>query len=278
MISEYSVLMPLWSGEKICFLEQSLKSMINQTFPPHEYVFVIDQPISTEMDSLIKTLIKSHSRIHYVKAYHLSGLGLGALLKVGVEACTCTFVARMDSDDISLPDRCEKELKILNSSSLIAVVGSYLTEFDTSPDMPISIRKVPENGVEFNKFAKLRNPINHPTVMFRKSLILEVGNYNAFFSHCEDYELWYRIIKNGYLSYNIQESLLLFRTGKDFLERRSHNKNLNSYIKLKKIMRSDKFINLNEYLLSILIQYLFSNAPLKIKEKIYQQLRTKCND
>lgn len=278
MISEYSVLMPLWSGEKLCFLEQSIKSMLNQTLVPYEFVFVFDQPISNEMDSLLKTLISSRANIQYIEAYHLYGSGLGALLKLGVDACACPFIARMDSDDISLPDRCEKELEILNSSLTLAAVGSFLTEFELSPSMPKSIRKVPEKGDEFIRFTKLRNPINHPTVMFRKSLILEAGNYNPSFSHCEDYELWYRIIKNGYSLYNIQESLLFFRTGNDFLERRSSSKNVKSYIRLKKQMKSDKFINLYEYISSIMIQYFFAHAPIRIKKIIYQQLRINCNE
>lgn len=278
MITEYSVLMPLWSGEKLCFLEQSIKSMINQTISPNEFVFIFDQPISNEMDSLIKTLISTHARIQYIEAFHLKGAGLGALLKLGVEACTSSFIARMDSDDISLPDRCKKELEVLNSSSTIAVVGSFLTEFELYPDTPKSIRKVPEKGEEFIRFAKYRNPINHPTVMFRKSLILEAGNYNALFSHCEDYELWYKIIKSGYPIYNIQESLLLYRTGEDFLERRSRSENLNSYIKLKKLMKSDKFINTKEYVLSIIIQCFFAYSPIIIKKIVYQQLRTNFND
>lgn len=278
MITEYSVLMPLWSGEKIAFLEQSIKSMLSQTFKPYEFIFVLDEPISSEMDVLIKDLISTHASLQYIEAYHLHGSGLGALLNLGVRACTCPFIARMDSDDISSSDRCEKELKVLNSSPTLAVVGSFLTEFESSPNKPKSIRKVPEQGEEFIHFAKFRNPINHPTVMFRKSLILGVGNYNASFSHCEDYELWYRVIKSDYSLYNIQESLLFFRTGNNFLERRSRSKNIKSYIKLKKIMKSDNFINFYEYILSIMIQHFFSHAPIRIKKFIYQQLRTDYNE
>lgn len=278
MNTKYSVLMPLWSGEKLCFLEQSIKSMLNQTLIPHEFVFVFDHPISNEMDLLIRTLISNYASIYYIKAYHLCGNGLGALLKVGVELCTCPFIARMDSDDISTPERCEKELQILNSSSTIAVVGSFLTEFELTPNMPKFVRRVPEQGNEVLNFTKFRNPINHPTVMFRKSMILEVGNYNVSFSHCEDYELWYRIIKNGYSLYNIQESLLFFRIGNDFLERRSGNGNVKSYIGLKKIMKADSFINFYQYISSILIQYFFAHSPKKIKAFIYQQLRTDCNE
>lgn len=278
MVTEYSVLMPLWSGEKLCFLEQSIKSMLNQTLMPHEFVFVFDEPISNEMDVLIKNIISTHAKIQYVEAYHLYGSGLGCLLKLGVEKCSCPFIARMDSDDISSPVRCEKELQILTSSATLAAVGSFLTEFELSPLIPSSIRKVPEQGDELIHFSKFRNPINHPTVMLKKSLILEVGNYNSSFSHCEDYELWYRIIKNGYLLYNIQESLLFFRTGTNFLERRSNKKNINSYIRLKRLMKADSFINLYEYTLSIIIQHFFAHAPIKIKKIIYQQLRTDYNE
>jgi glycosyltransferase involved in cell wall biosynthesis len=270
--------MPISSGEKLCFLEDSIKSMINQTLRPVEFVFVFDQPISKEMDSLLKKLVSSRAKIKYIEAYHLCGCGLGALLKAGVEACSCTFIARMDSDDISLPVRCQKELEILNTSSTIAVVGSFLTEFELSPIIPKSIRKVPEKGEELIRFAKLRNPLNHPTVMFRKSSILKSGNYNPSFSHCEDYELWYRIIKSGYSLYNIQESLLFFRSGNDFLERRSNDHNIKAYSNLKKIMKTDNFINHYEYLSSVTIQYLFAHMPISVKKIIYQQLRTKYNE
>lgn len=278
MITDYSVLMPIWSGEKLCFLEDSVKSMINQTLRPVEFVFVFDQPISSEMDSLLKKLILPKAKIKYVDACNLRGCGLGALLNIGVESCSCPFIARMDSDDISLPIRCQKEIEILNNITSIAVVGSFLTEFEITPKIPKFIRKVPEMGEELIRFAKYRNPTNHPTVMFRKSSILEVGNYNTSFSHCEDYELWYRFIKRGYSLYNIQESLLFFRTGDNFLERRSDIKNIKAYKKLKKIMKSDKFINHNEYITSILIQYFFAYMPKIVKKIIYQQLRIKYNE
>lgn len=270
----YSVLMPVWSQEKLPFLEKSIQSMLNQTLIPYEFVFVFDEAISHEMDSLIKSLILPHAKIQYVEAYHLQGCGLGALLNLGVQKCSCPFIARMDSDDISSPNRCEKEFHILNSLPTLAVVGAFLTEFREDPHLSESLRKVPEQGIQLEHFAKFRNPMNHPTVMFRKSIVLEVGNYNPSFSHCEDYELWYRIIKSGYSIYNIQESLLHFRTGNTFLTRRSQTKNIKSYVKLKKIMKSDGYIKFYEYYLSISIQFIFMFAPKSIKKIIYNQLRT----
>lgn len=278
MITDYSVLMPLWHGERLDFLEQSLKSMVQQSIPPQEFVFILDHPIPNEMRNLIQQQISNFAHTHFVEAYHLQGKGLGALLQIGVTECTCPFIARMDSDDISISTRCAKELHFLNASGKLAVVGSFLSEFEDSPNIVKTIRKVPEQGMDIIRFSKFRNPVNHPTVMFRKDAITAIGNYCSHFSYCEDYELWYRMIQNGFEIYNIQESLLYYRIGNNFFDRRSRKGNLESYIQLKKIMWQDGFINLFEYYISIFTQYFFSHAPTWIKEIIYIFLRTKPNE
>lgn len=272
-MTEYSVLMPLWHGENPLFLKQSLLSMASQTIPPVEYVFVLDHPIAKNMKNLIQEIVGSHAKICYVEVYQLEGHGLGALLREGVLACSCSFVARMDSDDIALPSRCEQELYYLNDPYDYHVVGSFLTEFQHNTDQPSSIRKVPECGPAFTRFAKFRNPLNHPTVMFQRDAVLAAGNYNPHYSYCEDYELWYRMLKADYSFYNLQESLLFYRSGNDFLERRSRKGNLKSYVHLKKQMRRDGFINCSQYVFSIVVQWCFSQAPHRIKKNIYRLLR-----
>lgn len=271
--TKYSVLMPLWHNERSDFLEQSLLSMVNQTIPPQEFVFILDQPIPAKMKSLIQSLLAGHTDVRFVEVYHLHGCGLGALLQAGMLQCSCPYVARMDSDDISLPDRCEKELRIFEGSPDLAVVGSFLSEFQDTPEQIQSVRKVPEQASKLRCFARYRNPLNHPTVMMKKAAVLSAGNYSADFSYCEDYELWYRMIKKGYALYNIQESLLYYRTGSDFLDRRSRKGNIRAYVKLRKIMRKDHFINYFEYAFFIFIQCFFSVSPHCIKKLIYQNLR-----
>lgn len=248
--------------------------MIHQDVLPYEFVFVLDYPISFEMKNLIATTVADKAQICYVESYHLKNQGLGALLNSGIKACTCPFIARMDSDDISMPHRCALELEYLNSNFQYDVVGSFLTEFESTPSQVIALRKVPEQGVAFTNFAKLRNPLNHPTVMFKKSSVVSVGNYNSNFSYCEDYELWYRMIKAGHKFYNIQESLLYYRKGEDFLERRSHQGNIEAYIRLKRSMLRDGFINKHEYFSSVSTQLIFSHAPAWLKRLIYYNIRT----
>lgn len=270
---KYSVLMPLWHRERFDILEQSLRSMVNQTLPPQEFVFVLDRPISAQMKSFIQSLLSPHMDLCYVEAYHLSGQGLGALLRAGIIQCSCPYVARMDSDDISLPTRCEKELQIFHQFPELAAVGSFLSEFQETPEQIQSVRKVPEQKTEIRRFAKYRNPMNHPTVMLKRSAVLSAGNYKESFSYCEDYELWYRMIKKGYSLYNIQESLLYYRTGSDFLDRRSRKGNIQAYVRLRKIMQEDRFINSFEYMLGTAVQCFFFVSPHGIKKLIYHQLR-----
>lgn len=269
----YSVLMPLWHKEQLNYLEQSLLSMVNQSIPPKEFIFVLDQPISEKMKSLIHDLLPAPIDIQFVEAYHLYGQGLGSLLKEGITKCSCPYIARMDSDDISLPTRCEKELQLFSIFPDLAVVGSFLTEFSDSPVAPCAVRKVPQQGYAVRHFAKYRNPMNHSTVMMKKSSLLSVGNYDSGFSYCEDYELWYRMIKKRYELYNIQESLLYYRAGKNFLNRRSRKGNGSAYIKLRKIMLKDHFINPIEFVIFTFIQYFFSVSPNCIKKFIYLNLR-----
>lgn len=273
MNNDYSVLMPLWHNEPLSFLESSISSMIKQDVLPYEFVFVLDNPIPQEMKNLITSTISNKANIHYIECFHLKGQGLGALLHEGVEACQCPFIARMDSDDISMPHRCSAELDYLNYNSKFDVIGSFLTEFEASPLQAGSLRKVPEQGVALTYFAKFRNPCNHPTVMFKKASIISAGNYNSNYSYCEDYELWYRMIKAGYKFYNIQESLLYYRKGDNFLERRSRKGNIDAYIQLKKSMLNDGFINKYEYFSSVYAQCIFSRSPVWLKKMIYNNLR-----
>lgn len=265
--------MPLWHKERFDYLKQSLQSMIEQSIPPQEFVFVLDQPISKKMKTLIQSLLPDSIELQFVEAYHLHGQGLGALLREGITKCSCPYIARMDSDDISLPSRCEKELQLFAVFPDLAAVGSYLTEFSHTPKEPHSVRRVPQQGISIRHFARYRNPMNHSTVMLKKSAVLSAGNYAAHFSYCEDYELWYRMIQKGYALYNIQESLLFYRTGTDFLDRRSRKGNRHAYLKLRKIMLQDHFINCFEFILFTFIQYFFSVSPNYVKKIIYHNLR-----
>lgn len=204
----YSVLMSVYFKEKAEYLRDSIDSMLNQSVGPAEFVLVCDGPLTPELDAVIARYLNSEfGRLFKVIRLECNS-GLGAALNIGLNECNSQFIARMDSDDISLPDRCEKELAILSTGEIDFVSGTVL-EFCDSPSNVFSCRKLPEDTESILEFAKKRNPINHPAVMFKKDAVLKSGGYQPFYL-LEDYFLWIRMLSNGFRAQN--DGLLLFST------------------------------------------------------------------
>jgi len=276
METKYSVLMPFWYKEKPDYLKASIESMAKQTIQPSEFVLVRDHDIPQELLDIVHESVASIP-VKFVDAYELFGQGLGAILARGVEQCSCELIARMDSDDIAFPDRCERQLAIFNANPELAIVGGTIAEFSDDIDNIISYRILPEKHIDIIKFSKSRNPFNHPTVMFRKNCILDIGNYNINYKACEDYELWFRLLNSGKKGYNIQEPILFFRDDGQFIKRRKGIKNYQFYIILKKEMYNNGFICLADYFISINIQRFFRFSPYFIQIFIYKYLLRKRN-
>lgn len=218
MIEKYSVLMSLYDGENPSFLRPSFDSMINQTVQPDEIVIVLDGPINQKLQEIVDEYKGTFSEI--MKIIPLKeNIGLGKALNEGLKNCSNELVARMDTDDISLASRCEKQLHVFNNQPNLTIVGTNTDEFSDDPSKIISSRVVPSDYQEIVKFSKTRNPFNHPTVMYKKSDVLESGGYGDFRRN-QDYELFVRMLNEGYQATNIDESLLLFRANEDNLKRR----------------------------------------------------------
>lgn len=214
---KFSVLIAVYDKEKPDYLRQSLESIFNQTMPPEEVVLVEDGPLT---DALTETISDFRQRFPQLKIVAMpKNVGLGLALREGIQHCSYDLVARMDSDDMAKPQRFETQLAFMETHLEIDVLGTWVDEFTDDPQQPLSIRKVPEQHEELMKFSRYRNPMNHPTVMFRKAAVMEAGNYQ----HCElfeDYDLWARMIQQGYRFHNLPVSLLWFRlTDQPFSQR-----------------------------------------------------------
>lgn len=268
--------MPLWYKENPVYFQTSLNSIVNQTIPPFEIVFVRDHEIPKLLTNIIEGETQGTSiKIVYADAYDCFGKGLGSILARGLLHCSCSLVARMDSDDIALSDRCEKQLKKFGENPKLDIIGGTIAEFSDSSDQITSYRKLPESHEDIMQFSKLRSPFNHPTVMFKKESVLKVGNYDSTLSKCEDYDLWFRLLNSGAKAYNIQDVLLNFRAGTQMLERRKDKEHFKQYKALKKRMKRCGFINEKEYMLSVIGQTVFYYAPLIIKKSIYKDILRK---
>lgn len=213
---QFSVLMSVYAKEKPEYLSDALDSIIEQTVAPDEIILVEDGPLSPDLLDVIHRY-KERGKIISVKLPE--NVGLGVALNKGLVACSNDLVARMDSDDISIPYRFECLIEFMQSHPQIDICSSWVDEFIDSPDEIVSTRKVPSEHIEIQKFIKTRNPINHPAVIFRKSAVDKSGGYRHF-PLFEDWYLWARMMVNGCQFANIPKSLLLFRTSKETFKRR----------------------------------------------------------
>lgn len=202
-----------------------------------------------------------------------NNVGLGDALNIGLKNCTYELVARMDTDDISLPNRFEEQIKIFEKNE-IDICSSWISEFKYDENKINSFRKLPENHHDIVKYAKIRCPINHPAVMYRKTIVNKAGGYQKMML-MEDYYLWGRMIVSGAKFYNIQNVLLSMRTGDGMLERRSGVKYAKSEIILLKEFKKIGLLTTIEYVKNLFIRVPIRVLPIKILKFAYQFLRNK---
>jgi len=193
-----------------CFL-----SVTNQKYLPKQILVCIDGPIKSSLNKYI-ILLKNKNKIDTF--YKEENIGLGKILREAVNKSRYNLIARLDSDDICLNQRFIIQYKFLKRNRNIHMVGGWINEVDKNK---IIFKKIlPKSFKEIKKYAIFRNPINHPTVMFRKNKILDVGNYEhqPFF---EDYLLWIKLIKNNKKIVNLDYSFVQTNIDENFYKRRS---------------------------------------------------------
>lgn len=222
-MEKYSVLMSLYKKEHPEYLRLALDSMLNQTVAPDEIVLVEDGPLTPELYAILD----EYPMLHRVK--NEKNLGLGLALNEGLKVCRNELVARMDTDDISKPDRCEKQLRRFEEKPELAIVGSHIDEFVGTPDNIISQRKVPLTSEAIYNFAKKRSAFNHPAVMYRKSAVMAEGGYSDL-KRNQDVDIFGRMLFKGHKAENIDEALLWFRSSDELAARRKSWENTKSYI------------------------------------------------
>lgn len=228
-MEKYSVLMSVWQKEKPEYLRQSISSMMEQTVRPDEMVIVEDGPLPSPLYAVLNECRQRYASVKMQTIRLKTNRGLGHALNIGLRHCSNELVARMDSDDISRPDRCEKQLACFARNQNLAVVGTQICEFVKEPGEYIPSRIVPVYQEEILKFARRRSPFNHPTVMYKKSKVLSCGGYGLA-KRKEDLELFLTMLYRGYEAENTKEALLFYRADAENLKRRKKWQNCQEYI------------------------------------------------
>jgi len=269
----YSVLMSVYHKENPEYLRQSIDSMLAQTAPPEQFVLVCDGTLTSELDAVIISLENAHPELFNVVRLP-TNQGLARALDYGLEHCRNEIVARMDSDDISLPNRCERQLKLMERHNADIVSGA-LMEFENTPGDSDAIRKLPEEHNGILRFARRRSPFNHPCVMFRKSAVCKAGGYHPkdsnYFPLIEDYHLWARLLMSGTQACNDSEVLLYMRTGSGMYERRGGFGYFFTMMRFKNYIRKIGLSSWTDFLICIPAHLVACIVPSSLRQAIYSK-------
>lgn len=268
----FSVLLSVYNKEYPSYLKQSLDSLFAQTLLPDEIILVEDGPLDAELNAVVTEYQSRYPTLKVIPLPH--NQGLGKALNEGLKHCSYELVARMDTDDIAKPERFERQTQIFKEHPDIDVCSAWIDEFENTPTIITSTRKLPEYEQEVIRYAQSRNPINHPVVMFKKSAVLAVNGYQHF-PLFEDYYLWIRMLMNGYKFYNIQESLLYFRTTSDMFKRRGGWKYIKTEIKFQLTIHKMGFIPTSLCIKNIGIRLTVRLIPNFLRKIIYKNLLRK---
>ena len=265
---KYSVLMSLYKKEKPEYLRLALDSMLNQTITPDEIVLVEDGPLTEELYAVLE----EYPSLHRVK--NETNLGLGLALNVGLKACRNELVARMDTDDCSKPERCEKQLARFEEKPYLSIVGSHIDEFIGNISNVVSKRIVPTSSEAIYEYAKKRSAFNHPAVMYSKTAVLDNGGY-ADLKRNQDVDLFGRMQFKGYKAENIDESLLWFRSSDELAKRRKSWQNTWSYIATIRKFWKMGYASFIDYAVVGIAQTGMYLMPIRVQNYIYKNFLRK---
>lgn len=271
---KFSVLMSIYYKEKPEYLSLALNSVFNQTLKATEVVLVEDGKLTNELESVISNYENKYKELKVIKFE--KNRGLGPALNDGIRACKYNYIARVDTDDVCRNDRFEIQIRYLSENPCIDIIGSNMTEYDAEMKNIVSKKVVPENHEEIKKYLKKRNPMNHPTVIYKKDKVLEANSYEDY-PYFEDYYLWAKMMKNGCKFYNIQDELYNFRAGSSMIQRRGGKKYLQCILKFEKALLNLKLINKFTYYNNIMKRWIVALLPNSFREKIYHVFLRKKN-
>lgn len=206
-----TVLMPVYNAEK--YLDEAIKSILEQSFKDFE-LLIIDDGSRDKSAKIIDKYKQLDQRIRVLT--HPKNKGLIYTLNEGLEEINSPFTARMDSDDIALPARLEKQVSFLKADPKVAVVASHVTAFDDETGKELQLWPEEQKAETFSQIRSTlprANCIAHPSIMARTDVIKKY-QYKSSQQHIEDYDLWLRMVADGLIIKKITTPLLRYRVTK----------------------------------------------------------------
>lgn len=272
-MKQYSVLQTVYKSDDAEAFRLSLRSMLTQTVQPDEIVLVKDGPVPEQLQNVIDAMEKEYPGV-IVQVQLEKNVGLGLALNEGLKHCKNELVARMDSDDISLPERCEKQLAMFENDPELDIVGCPVKEFKGTPDNVVGVRDVPLDNEAIHRYARKRDPFNHPTVMYRKSKVLQCGPYGNYRKN-QDTALWVDMLSKGCKGGNCPEYLLMFRFDEGTYKKRKSWTNTKLLIQIRKKAWKIGFSSFWDYAFVSVVQLGLFILPTWVQKFVYTKLLRK---
>ena len=269
--TQFSVAISVYKSDDPKFFDRALFSITEmQTIKPDEIVLVIDGPVCEELNRVIEKYERLYSIFHIIRLEKNGGLGNA--LKIAVENSKYDLIARMDSDDVSLPTRFEQQLRYFEEHPEVDIVGGDITEFIGDESNIVGKRVVPKSNEEIREYMRRRCAFNHMSVMYKRNAVQGAGGYQDWFCN-EDYYLWIRMWLNHAVFANTGSILVNVRVGKEMYQRRGGWKYFKSEAKLQNFMLKKGVISLPRYLINVserlILQVL---VPNKVRGFLFQKL------
>jgi glycosyltransferase involved in cell wall biosynthesis len=268
MHEPFSLLLSVYDGDRPDFLSRAYRSAIEeQTVRPAEAIIVQDGPVRPELAGCLDEL-RASSPVPVTFLPLPANGGLGPALDAGLAAASYDVIARMDADDIAMPNRFEIQLPLIAQAD---IVGGGLIEFVGEPENAVGRRVPPVGSAQIRKYARMHDPFNHPTVMYRRSAVQAAGGYGDF-PLMEDYALFARMLTNGARPVNVPEPLVWYRVGATSFKRRGGTGLLRSELRLQREFRRSGFISTFEYIRNVLIRGGYRLVPWWLRRAVYKPI------
>jgi len=268
----FSLLLPVYHGDQAAHLRHSFLSTVNdQILRPSEVVLVEDGPVGADLAAEMARLIES-SPVPVIHVRISENAGLANALTAGLAACTHDVVARMDADDISLPERFALQIPLIAAGH--ELVGSGMCEFtedETGVQVQGAQRNPPTMPADIARYARFHDPFNHPTVVYTKSAVARAGGYTPL-GLMEDYWLFARMIANGAATRNTSERLVKYRVSSGAYKRRGGLKLLASELQLQRAFRRSGFTSKGQFARNVLIRGGYRLIPEGVRRHFYRTI------
>lgn len=269
ILPRYSVVMAVYENDRPEWLKQAIDSILNQTVRSDDIVIVRDGAVSKELEGALESYDEKHKEITIVRLEE--NVGAGQARNMGVGRVKNELVAIMDADDISLPNRFELQLAEFNGNSELMLVGGQISEFEDKPDNITGYRKVPVEYDAIKKFARYRSPINHVTVMFKKSAFSAVGGYPKM-TRAEDYYMVSSLLAKDYKVSNLQLTIVNCRIGSDNINRRKTWRNVRENIASRWKIHKLGIASLAYFCISSVGQIVLFIVPSSVAKTLFKAL------